>query len=160
MLTPASPTQVLTGLCVSAGPAFSTCQYWAAGTATACGLEGVWCWQSWELWRGHISVLGLTDALRGRGSQWQLHRPRTGWITFYQLLSSNISVQCFHTNRNWSETELNKDNSKAVRQQRSTACPRQSPHPSYAAWGAPWHSWQDLTSSTSQSHLGCLCKDC
>lgn len=50
-----------------------------------------------------------------------------GWF-FDQLLSSNISVQCFHTDRNWSETELNKDNIKVVRWQRGTIHPQIVPH--------------------------------
>lgn len=33
-------------------------------------------------------------------------------------------------------------------------------HPrSFTAQGTPWHSWQGVTSSTSQSHLGCIYKD-
>lgn len=43
-----------------------------------------------------ISVVGQTDALARMESQWLQHKPWTGQTIFDQLLSSNISMQCFH----------------------------------------------------------------
>lgn len=52
-----------------------------------------------------VSVLHQTDASAVMESQWQLYKPRRGKI-FDQLLSNNLSAQCFSILRE-SEVELN-----------------------------------------------------
>lgn len=46
-----------------------------------------------------ISVLRQADALSRTENQQQVHKPRTGRMIFDQLLSNNITVQRFHTDR-------------------------------------------------------------
>lgn len=74
-----------------------------------------------------ISVLDQTHALGRMESHGLQHKPWTEQTIFDQLLSRNISMQRFHNDRNWNETELNKDNTKVVRWQRGTIYPQTVP---------------------------------